>query len=286
MKSRLFIFLAVVIALAVYSSAFYVQQHEQALVLEFQKAQRVIRDPGLHFKIPFIQEVNRYDKRILNHDLDSREIIAADQKRVIVDAFAKFQITNPLLFKQTVETESRMRERLNTNLDAKLREVIGTVPLSALLSAKRDNIMTRIREHVNKKVQDFGIEVVDVRIRRADLPKENSQAIYRRMQTEREQEAREFRATGEQDKLEIMSDADRQAKVIIAEAERDAEQLRGEGDATATKIFAESFGKDTDFFAFYRSMQAYQKSLNGSDTSLVISPDSEFMKYFSKMRAQ
>lgn len=278
------------------NSVFVVSQTEQALVLEFGKPVRAVKEAGLNFKTPFIQNVEYFDNRLLEFDAQSNEVIAADQKRLIVDAFVRYRITDPLRFKQAVGNEATMRSRLNSILESSLRQVLGSVPLSAVLSEKRAEIMADIRNLVNAQAMGakveggadnvtkggFGIEVVDVRIKRADLPPANSEGIYKRMQTEREREAKEFRAKGSEDAQKIRSQADKERTIIIAEAKKKAEITRGEGDGTATKIFADSFGKDQDFFQFYRSMQAYKKTLNQKDTTMMMSPDSEFLKFMEK----
>lgn len=278
------------------SSVFIVRQTEQALVLQFGKPVRVVSKPGLKFKTPFLQNVEYYDKRLIDFNGEPKEVIAADQKRLIVDAFVRYRITDPLRFKQTVADERTMQSRLNSILEGSLRQVLGNVPLSAVISEKRPEIMQRIRSLVNAQVtkektasadgksapRGFGIEVVDVRIKRADLPPANSEGIYKRMQTEREREAKEFRAKGAEDAQKIRSQADKERTIILAEAKKKAEILRGEGDGTATKIFADSFGQDQDFFAFYRTMQAYKKTLGPTDTTLILSPDNEFLKMLEK----
>lgn len=280
------------------SSIFVVPQTQQALVLEFGKPMRVEQDPGLKFKVPFIQNVEFFDKRLLDFDAEPKEVTAADQKRLEVDAFVRYRITNPLLFKQTVGNEANMRSRLNTILESSLRQIIGRVPLASVISEERASIMERIRALVNAQASGaqldeegnlvhgssngFGIEVVDVRVMRADLPKENSESIYKRMQTERDREAKEFRAKGAEDAQKIRSQADKERTIILAEAQKKSEIIRGEGDSEATRIFAESFGKDEEFFAFYRSLQAYRKTLGASDTTMVLSPESDFLKYLEK----
>lgn len=279
------------------NSAFVVDQTEQALVLEIGKPVRVESEPGLNFKIPFIQNVEYFDKRLLDFDAEPKAVTAADQKRLQVDAFVRYRIVDPLLFKQTVATEAGMRSRLNTILESTLKQVIGRVPLADLVSEQRAATMDKIRDLVNAQASGakldekgelvrgdngFGIEVVDVRIMRADLPQENSESIYQRMKTEREREAKEFRARGAEDAQKIRSMADKERTIILAEARKKAEIIRGEGEGEATKIFAESFGKDEEFFAFYRSLQAYKKTINPEDTTMVISPDGEFLKYMDK----
>ena len=282
------------------SSLFIVDQTDQALVLEFGKPVRVEQSPGLKFKMPFVQNVEFYDKRLLDFDAESKEVIAADQKRLIVDAFVRYRIVDPLRFKQTVADERTMRSRLNSILESSLRQALGSVPLSDVISEKRAELMQEIRALVNEQAMGakvegadkdatsggFGIEVVDVRIKRADLPLANSEGIYKRMQTERTKEANQFRAQGAEDAQKIRSEADKQRTILLAEARKKAEILRGEGDGTATKIFAEAFGQDQEFFQFYRSLQAYKKTLNSKDTTMVLSPDSEFLKYMEKGGSQ
>ncbi len=278
------------------NSAFIVNQTEQALVLQFGKPVRVIQEAGLNFKTPFVQNVEYYDKRLLDFDANPNEVIASDQKRLIVDAFVRYRITDPLRFKQTVGNETTMRSRLNSILESSLRQVLGSVPLSDVLSEKRAEIMSDIRDLVNLQAMGakaegdtnnstkggFGIEVVDVRIKRADLPPANSEGIYKRMQTEREREAKEFRARGSEDAQKIRSQADKERTIILAEAKKKSEITRGEGDGTATKIFADSFGRDQDFFQFYRSMQAYKKTLSSKDTTILMSPDNAFLQFMEK----
>ena len=271
------------------STIFVVSQNEQALVLQFGKPIRVIKEPGLNFKTPFLQNVEYYEKRLLDFDADPKEVIAADQKRLIVDAFVRYRITDPLLFKQTVGDEMTMRSRLNAILESSLRQVVGSVPLSSVIAEKRPQIMHQIRTQVNAQAKGtaegnrgFGIDVVDVRIMRADLPAANSEGIYKRMQTEREREAKEFRAKGAEDAQKIRSQADKDRTILLAESESKAQIIRGEGDREASQIFAQAFGQDPDFYQFYRSMQAYRKALSAQDTTVVLSPDGEFLKYMDK----
>jgi membrane protease subunit HflC len=270
---------AVVLVLAL-SALFTVHQTQQALVLQFGDPKRVVRDPGLHVKLPFIQNAVYIDRRVLDFDAESQEVILGDQKRLVVDAFARYRIVDPLRFYQTVGDEALLRGRINTILDASLRKVLGEVPLFTVLSADRLALMGRIRASANGEAQQFGIDIIDVRIKHADLPPENSQAIYRRMQTEREREAKELRAQGAELAQRIRARADRERRVIIAEAEKESEIIRGEGDADAVRIFADAVGRDVDFFTFYRSMQAYRDALADDNTSFVLSPDSEFFRYF------
>ena len=265
------------------SSVFTVTEVEQALVLQLGEHKKTVREPGLYFKIPFVQNVIFLDKRILNLDVPSQEIIASDQKRLVVDAIARFKIIDPLLTYQTRGNEANAAQALATLLSSNLREVLGREEFITLLSGERANLMTRIRDGVNLGAATFGIEIVDVRIRRADLPEANSQAIYTRMNTEREREARETRAEGGEQALRIRAEAERERTILLAEAERDSQILRGEGDSEAVRIFAESFGRDIEFFEFYRTMQAYRKALNNDDTTLVLSPNSEFFKFLDSM---
>ena len=264
------------------SATFRVHQTEQVLVLQFGKPVRVVTLPGLEFKIPFVQQVERLDNRILGLDAPAEEIIASDQKRLVVDSFVRYKITGALQFFQAVGNERVARQRLNAILVSSLRRVLGEVPLSVVLTGERASLMINIRDQVNAEAIGLGVEVVDVRIKRADLPEANSQAIYARMNTEREREAREFRARGAEIGLRIRARADRERTVLIAEAERESQVIRGEGDGTKNKIFAEAYGRDPEFFNFYRSMLAYAEALGQDDTTMVLSPDSEFFRYFGE----
>ena len=275
-----------VIALTAFFSIFIVKEVNQAIVLQFGDPKRILLKPGLNFKLPFIQNVVFLDKRILNLDAPPEEVIASDQKRLIVDAFARFQIVDPLKFYISVGNERVARSRLSTIINSRIRSVLGTQRLQTLLSEDRNKQMALIQEGVNKEAENFGIKIVDVRIKRADLPQANSDAIYRRMQTEREREAKEFRAKGAEMAVTITSTADKEVTVILAEAQKKSEIMKGEGDGQRNKIFANAFGKDADFFAFYRAMQAYERALIGGETSLIMSPDSEFFKFFGNVKAQ
>ena len=275
--------LAVVVAV-VFFSVFIVKEVNQAIVLQFGDPKRIITSPGLNFKIPFIQNVVYLDKRILNLDATPEEVIASDQKRLIVDAFARFKIIDPLKFYISVGDERVARSRLATIINSRIRNVLGQQELQTLLSKDRSKQMTLIKEGVNAEAQNFGINIVDVRIKRADLPQANSDAIYRRMQTEREREAKEFRAKGAEMAVTITSTADKEVTVLLAEAQKKSEIMKGEGDGLRNKIFAEAFGRDPEFFAFYRAMQAYETALIGGDTSLILSPDSEFFKFFGNIK--
>ena len=275
-----------VITLTAFFSIFIVKEVNQAIVLQFGDPKRILLKPGLNFKLPFIQNVVFLDKRILNLDAPPIEVIASDQKRLIVDAFARFQIVDPLKFYISVGNERVARSRLSTIINSRIRSVLGTQRLQTLLSEDRNKQMALIQEGVNNEATNFGIKIVDVRIKRADLPQANSDAIYRRMQTEREREAKEFRAKGAEMAVTITSTADKEVTVILAEAEKKSEIMKGEGDGQRNKIFADAFGKDAEFFAFYRAMQAYEKALIGGETSLIMSPDSEFFKFFGNVKAQ
>lgn len=272
---------AILIGLGFVASAsiFTVHQTQQALVLQFGDPRAVITEPGLHFKTPFVQNVVYLDKRILALDSAAEELIASDQKRLVVDAFTRYKIVDPLQFYKSLQNESRARSRLAAIVTSSMRSVLGAEEFEAVVRDKRAELMSRIRELVNTQAMDFGIQIVDVRIRRADLPEANSQAIYRRMQTEREQEASEFRARGQEVSRSIRAEADKSVTVLLAEATRDAEIIRGQGDACRNRVFATVYGKDPDFFAFYRSMQAYEKALQDNQTMMVLSPDSAFFQF-------
>jgi membrane protease subunit HflC len=272
----------VVIGVIVFQSLFIVQEINQAIVLQFGDPKKIITKAGLNFKLPFIQNVVFLDKRILNLDNDPQEVIAADQKRLIVDAIARFKIVDPLKFYISVGNERVARSRLSTIINSRIRGVLGTQELATLLSTDRTKQMAIIQNDVNTEAKTLGIQIVDVRIKRADLPQANSEAIYKRMQTEREREAKEFRAQGAEIAQKIRSTADKDVTVLLAEANKKSEIMKGEGDGLRNKIFADAFGRDPQFFGFYRAMQAYEKALIGGETSLILSPDSEFFKYFGK----
>jgi membrane protease subunit HflC len=276
---------AVVIALVLiiaYSSVFVVHQTQQALVLRFgEPIRKPVDQPGLYYKLPLIDSVVLIDKRILDLDSPPQEVIASDQKRLVVDAFARYRITDPLKFYQSVGTIEGANSRLSSVLNSSLRRVLGESTFIEVVRDERADLMARIKEGMNAEARDnFGIEVVDVRLRRADLPDANSLAVYQRMQTERQREAAEIRAQGAQASQAIRAKADRDVTVIIAEATSKGEQLRGEGDGTRNRIFADAYNKDTDFFAFYRSMQAYELGLQKEGTRMLLSPDSDFFRYF------
>jgi len=262
-----------------YMSLFTVQQTEQTIVLQFGKPVDVVTDPGLHFKAPWNSVIN-IDKRILDLENPSQEAIASDQKRLVVDAFARYRIKDALRFYQSVGSIQAANIQLTTLLNAALRRVLGEVTFINVVRDDREKLMLRIRDQLDREADGYGIQVVDVRIRRADLPEQNSQAVYQRMKTEREREAAEFRAQGGQKAQEIRSKADREATVIEAEARSLAEQTRGVGDAERNRLFAEAYGKDADFFAFYRSMTAYENGLKSNDTRFLLRPDSDFFRFF------
>ncbi len=268
-------------ALAAYFAFFIVHQNEQALVLEFGKPKRVIQEPGLHWKIPVVETVDTFDKRILDMDSQPQEVTASDQKRLVVDAFTRYKIVDPLKFYQTVRDERMVRSRLGPIVESSLRRVLGAAAFQDLVRDKREELMKRIAKLVNDEGKEFGLEVVDVRIKRADLPEQNSKSVYDRMRAERQREAAEFRAQGTAEANRIKATADRDATVILAEATRKGELLRGEGDAERNRIFADAFGRDADFFGFYRSMQAYEAGIKSSDTRMLLTPDSEFFRYFN-----
>jgi membrane protease subunit HflC len=264
-----------------YSSIFTVTQTEQALVVRLGRPVAVVSEPGLNFKAPFIDTVISIDKRILDLENPAQEVIASDQKRLVVDAFARYRIKDPLRFYQSIGSIQAANIQLTTLLNAALRRVLGEVTFINVVRDEREGLMTRIREHLDREADQYGIQLVDVRIRRADLPEQNSLAVYKRMQTEREREAQEFRAQGGQKAQEIRSKADREATVIVADANSTAEQTRGVGDAERNRLFAEAYGRDQEFFAFYRSMSAYETGLRSNDTRFLLRPDSEFFRFFA-----
>ena len=275
----LFVLLAIIIL--GYSTVFTVSQTEQVLLVRLGEPVRVVTEPGLNFKVPFVDTVISIDNRILDLENPSQEVIASDQKRLVVDAFARYRIKNPLRFYQSIGSIQAANIQLTTLLNAALRRVLGEVTFITVVRDEREGLMTRIRDQLDREADQYGIQLVDVRIRRADLPEANSQAVYQRMQTERQREAAEFRAQGGQKSQEIRSKADREATVIIAEANSTAEQTRGVGDAERNRLFAEAYGRDPDFFAFYRSMSAYETGLRSNDTRFLLRPDSEFFRFFA-----
>ena len=267
-------------ATVLYSSAFTVNQTQQALVLQLGDPKRTIQEPGLAFKLPFIQDVTYYEKRVLSLiPQDAQEVILSDQKRLMVDAYARYKITDPLLFYQTVRNEIGARGRLEAIIDSSVRRALGNETLGSILTGQRNEITRSIGDEVNQSVVSLGIEIIDVRLRRADYPEATSQNIFNRMKSERTREAKEFRATGEEEAQKIRSAAEKTRTVIISEAQQIAQETRGGGDSEAIRIYANSFGQDAEFFAFYRSMEAYRKSFGESDTSMVLSPNSSFFRY-------
>ncbi|HWE18104.1 MAG TPA: protease modulator HflC [Hyphomicrobiaceae bacterium] len=287
--AAILVVLAALAGVAAYLSMFIVHVNEQAVVLTFGSPEQVINQPGgkyrpgLYFRIPLVQTVDYFDKRILDLDTPSYEVNALDQKRLNVDAFARYRITDPLLFYQSVRSERGVQDRLKPIIESSLRRVLGGATFQEIVRDKREDLMKRIAKQVNEDGKEFGLEVVDVRIKRADLPEQNQKNVFERMRAERQREAAEIRAEGTGASSKIKADADRQVTVIKAEAMREADRIRGEGDAERNRIFAEAYNRDPDFFAFYRSMQAYEAGMKSgeSETRMLLSPDSEFFKYFN-----
>lgn len=273
-----------VLLIFVSGSLFSLDQRQLAVVFQFGEAVRVINNPGLSMKIPFIQNVEFFDKRILHVEAEAKELTAADGKRVIVDAFAKFKINNPITFYKTVYNYHGVRIRLNKILESSMRKVIGRVPLTTLLTGERTNVMMNIRDQVNKEAESFGIKIIDVRILRADLPKENSNAIYRRMQTEREKEAKQIRAEGQEEAARIRSRADKECQILLANAYMQAQIIKGEGESEAAKIHNQAYVSDPEFYKFYRTLYAYKNIMKKDNTSFMLSPNSEFLKYLNISR--
>jgi len=276
----LIIALLLIALVGAYSTMFTVYQTRQALVVRFGEPIRQITEPGLNFKYPWIDTVIHIDKRILDIESPAQDMIASDQKRLVVDAFARYKIVEPLLFYQTVGSVEGANARLLTLLNSALRRVLGEVTLMQVVRDQREELMAKVRTQLENEAQAFGIKIVDVRIRRADLPDQNSQAIYSRMQTERQQEAAQFRAEGSRRSQEIKAKADADVTVLLAEATSAGERIRGDGDAERNRIFAEAYGRDADFFSFYRAMQAYEQGLQKGDTRLLLRPDSDFFRFF------
>jgi len=274
---------AVLLTIVAASALFVVRETEQVIVMQFGNPQRVIQDPGLNWKLPFIQNVVVYEKRVLGSDPPGEEVILADQKRVVVDTYTRWRISDPILFYQAVNIEMNAQQRLSDIIISALRRVLGNYTLTQLLSEQRTELMAQIRSQVDGEAAALGIAVTDVRIRRADLPPQTSQAIYDRIRSERDREAREARAQGRELAQQIRARADREKTVIVAEAENRAQTIRGQGDAEAIRIYAESFGRDPEFFAFYRSMEAYRNALADNGTTMVLSPDSDFFRFFGDM---
>lgn len=284
MKNQINVVFILVIALAVliFQSVFIVREMNQVMVMQFGEPVALYTDPGLKIKIPFIQTTRTFEKRVLDLDPQPEEVILADQKRIVVDVFSRYRITNMLEFHRTVGTEQQAGSRLNNIINSTTRSVLGNASLADLLSEKRAILMGTVRNQVNASVKYMGIEIVDVRIGRADLPEQTSQAIFQRMRTEREREAAEFRAQGQELAQEIKSKADRERTVLLAESEKKAQILRGEGDKIAVETYASAAAKDPEFYAFYRSLEAYKTSLADGSTTLILSPDSAFLRYFQQ----
>jgi membrane protease subunit HflC len=273
--------LVIAALIVAYSSLFTIYPTQQALVLRLGKPQPPITEPGLHVKAPFIDTVVYIDKRILDLEAPAQEVIASDQKRLVVDAFARYKIYDPLRFYQTLGSKDAADSQLKILLNSALRRVLGEATFIHVVRDQRAELMSRILGLVDKEAANYGIRVVDARIRRADLPEQNSQAVYKRMQTERQREAAEFRAEGNQRAQEIRSRADREVTILVADASSKGEQIRGEGDATRNEIFAKAYTQDPDFFSFYRSMQAYEAGLKPADTRLLLKPDTSFFRFFN-----
>jgi membrane protease subunit HflC len=272
---------AVIAAAVLFSSTFVVPQTAQALVFQFGRASRApITEPGLYFKLPVIENVIEIDKRILDLELPSQEVISSDQKRLVVDAFTRYRVTDPLRFYQSVNNVTGANLRLTPIVNSTVRTVLADASFAAVVRTERSALMHKIRDDVNRQAQGLGIEVVDVRLRRADLPEQNSQSVFQRMQTERQREAADIRANGSQLSQTIRARADRDVTVLRADATRKADEVRGSGEAEKNRVLAEAFNRDPSFFGFYRSMQAYEQALK-SDTRMVLSPDSEFFRYFN-----
>ncbi len=276
------LFIVAALLFVAFNSVFIVDQREQALITQFGDPKRVVNEPGLSFKVPFVQTVTFFDKRILALDAPPEEVIASDKRRIVVDAFARYRIADPLRFYQSVRTEAVAKQRLSSILSSSLRGVLGQKSFVALLSSERANMMRSIRDQIKAESLAFGIDVVDVRIRRADLPKENLEAVFGRMQTERQREAAGYRAAGDEEAQRIRSTADKEVTIIKANATRKSEILRGEGDAERNRVLGDSYGRDPEFFEFYRTLKAYEQSMGGNNTTMVISPESPFFKYFQR----
>ncbi len=266
-------------------SFYVVEQQEQAIVLQFGEPVATKTEPGLYFKLPFfLQEVTKFDKRILDVNLQPKTLPDVNQKQVIIDAFVKYRITDPLKFYKTVRTYSGLSREVDSILMAALKNTIGNIQFQDLLSDKRSSIMSDIKNNVSGKAGEFGVKIVDLRIVRSDLPEENINSIFKRMIAEREKEAREYRAQGDEEAKKITSTAEKNRTVLLAEARKNSEILRGEGDGEASAIFAKSFGRDADFYSFYRTMQVYRSSIKAADTTMVLSPNSEFLKYLDNLQ--
>ena len=281
-SKKIFVPIILVLLFTIFSALFIVKQTEQALVLQFGDPIRVIKEPGLKIKIPLIQNAIFYDTRVLDFDAEVEEVILSDQKRLLMDAFIRYQIVDPLKFYQSVSNENGFKARVGGILSGSLRRVLGSNPLEVVLSVNRSELMEKIQGELDNESSNFGVKMIDVRIKRADLPKANSEAIFARMRAEREKEARQFRAEGSEESQIIKSTAEKERTVIIADANKKSQTIKGEGDGKAIKVYAEAFNKDKEFFKFYRSMEAYKKVFKegDDDPTLILSPDSDFFKYF------
>ncbi len=268
----------IVVIVFAFNMLFVVEQTEQAVVFQFGQPVRTIKEPGLNIKMPFIQNVLHFDNRIQEINTEDKEVIAYDQKRLIINAFVKYKIVNPVLYYTTVRDVNGFNNKFSTILDSSLRQVIGEVPLNSLLSEKRSDVMEKIQDVVAEKAEQFGVEIIDVRITRSDLPEANSVAIYKRMQTDREREAKEIRAEGDETAQKIRANADKEKTFLIADAKKKAEAIMGEGEAEANKIYSKAYAKDPSFFEFYRTMNAYKNSLSNNNTKIILSPNNQFLK--------
>jgi len=279
-KTKILAGLALAGLLMLVAATFIVKEGQQVLIVQFGEPKRIVQQPGIYFKTPFIQSALFYDARILDYDHPDEEIIAKDKKRLVLDTYARYRITNPLEFRKSVITEGVLNNRFSATVSSALRNVVGKINLADLLSEQRENIMQQIKNRVAQEMENFGIEVLDVRIKRSDLPKANSQAIYERMKSEREREAKEFRAEGAEAGKRIRSKADKERSVILAESTRIGQKTRGEGDGEAIQIYTDAFSQDPKFYSFYRSMTAYRNSLANEETTIVLSPNSDFFRFF------
>ena len=263
---------------------FTVQQTEQVLIVRFGEVRREIFTPGLRVKVPLIDNIVTYDKRTLDIDPPPFEVLLTDKKRIAIDAFARYRIVQPKIYYQRIRNETRLRDRFGKNINAALQRVIATVSLDTVLSSQREMIMNEIREEVRKSAESFGVEVIDVRIGRTDLPEDTSQAVFERMRTEREREARELRAQGNESARKIRAQADKEKEIILANATRQSSILRGKGEAARNRLLGRAFSRDPAFFEFNKSLEVYRKSIEGGDTTIILSPDSEFFRYFNRSR--
>ena len=288
MNTRLISLLVVaVIAVFVAAGAFFViDERKQAIVVQFGEPKRTIAESGLHLKMPIFEQVILLEKRILSLDVPPQEVLASDQRRILVDSFARFRIVDPLRMYQAARTELRAADLLERIMQSAVRQILATQEMPAIVSGERRALMAQIENLTNERAQSIGLEVIDVRLKRVDLPPQNSQSIFQRMETERQREAAQARAEGQEEALKIRAGADREVAETLANAEREAQKLRGEADAVAVRVFAEAFGRDKEFFEFYRTMQAYRKALGKDDTTLVLSPDSEFFRLFMETQGE